>query len=91
MEQWNQYEILAVGHRIWLAINGKITVALHDPIGELDGQIALQIHGGMPQEVIYSDLSLERNPKVEGWGMNESQLNTLLKTAPKGFINPPKE
>jgi len=91
VEQWNQYEILAVGHRIWLAINGKITVALHDPIGELDGQIALQIHGGMPQEVIYSDLTLERNPKVEGWGMNESQLNTLLKTAPKGFINPPKK
>ncbi|GIS29142.1 MAG: hypothetical protein CM15mP130_1720 [Verrucomicrobiota bacterium] len=25
-EQWNSYEILAVGHRIWLAINGKITV-----------------------------------------------------------------
>ena len=29
--------------RIWLAINGQITVALRDPIGELDGQIALQI------------------------------------------------
>jgi hypothetical protein len=22
-EKWNKYEILAVGHRIWLAINGK--------------------------------------------------------------------
>ena len=89
-EQWNQYEILAVGHRVWLAINGKITVALRDPIGELDGQIALQIHGGMPQEVIYSDLTLERNPKVEGLGMNEFQLNALLVTAPKGFTKLPK-
>ena len=33
-EQWNNYEILAVGHRIWLAINGKVTVALRDPIGD---------------------------------------------------------
>lgn len=89
--EWNRYIILAVDHRIWLAINGKITVALRDLIGELNGQIALQIHGGMPQEVIYRDLALERNPNVEGWGMNESQLNALLKTAPKGFIKLPKE
>ena len=46
-EQWNNYEILAVGHRIWLAINGKVTVSLRDPVGELDGQISLQIHGGI--------------------------------------------
>ena len=42
-------EILAVGHRIWLAINIKV-IALRDPIGELDGQISLQIHGGIPQK-----------------------------------------
>lgn len=84
-EKWNTYEILATGHRIWLAINGKITVALRDPIGELDGQISLQIHGGMPQKVIYKDLKLERNPQVEMLGMNESELNKILKLAPKGF------
>ena len=87
-EQWNKYEILAVGQRIWLAINGQITVALRDPIGELDGRISLQIHGGMPQKVIYKDLTLERNPQVKLLKMNESQLNKLLKLAPKGFIKP---
>jgi hypothetical protein len=87
-EKWNKYEILAVGHRIWLAINGKITVALRDPIGELEGQISLQVHGGMPQKVIYQDLTLERNPQVKMLGMNEAELNKILKLAPKGFIKP---
>ena len=87
-EKWNTYEILAFGHRIWLAINGKITVALRDPIGELEGQISLQVHGGMPQKVIYKDLVLERNPEVKMLGMNQSELNKLLELAPKGFIKP---
>jgi hypothetical protein len=87
-EKWNKYEILAVGHRIWLAINGKITVALRDQIGELDGQISLQVHGGMPQKVIYQDLTLERNPQVKMVGMNETELDKILKRAPKGFIKP---
>ena len=87
-EQWNSYEILAVGHRIWLAINGKITVAVRDPIGELDGQISLQIHGGIPQKIIYRKLRLTRNPKAEILGMKESELNELLVLAPKGFVTP---
>lgn len=87
-EKWNTYEVLAVEHRIWLAINGKITVALRDPMGELEGQISLQVHGGMPQKVIYKDLVLERNPVVKIHGMNETELNKLLELAPKGFIKP---
>ena len=89
-EQWNNYEILAVGHRIWLAINGKVTVALRDPIGELDGQISLQIHGGIPQKIIYRNLKLVRDPKVEMLGMQEAELNKLLSLAPKGFVKPKK-
>ena len=89
-EQWNNYEILAVGHRIWLAINGKITVSLRDPVGELDGQISLQIHGGIPQKIIYRNLKLVRDPKVEMLGMKEAELNKLLSLAPKGFVKPKK-
>ena len=85
-EKWNKYEILAVSHRIWLAINGQITVALQDPIGELEGQISLQVHGGMPQKVIYQPLHFERDPEVHLLGMNEAELNKLLKIAPEGFI-----
>jgi hypothetical protein len=84
-EKWNKYEILAVDHRIWLAINGNITVALRDPIGEREGQISLQVHGGMPQKVIYQDLTLERNPQVKMLGMKEAELDKVLKLAPKGF------
>jgi len=85
-EKWNKYEILAVGHRIWLAINGRITVALRDPIGELEGLISLQVHGGMPQKVIYQPLHFERDPEVQLLGMNEAELNKLLKIDPEGFI-----
>ncbi len=85
-EKWNKYEILAVDHRIWLAINGRITVALRDPIGELEGLISLQVHGGMPQKVIYQPLHFERDPEVQLLGMNEAELNKLLKIAPEGFI-----
>ncbi len=45
--EWNQYEILAVGRRIWTAINGKLCVAYEDSDGELSGRIAFQIHGGI--------------------------------------------
>ena len=85
-EKWNKYEILAVGHRIWLAINGRITVALRDPIGELEGLISLQVHGGMPQKVIYQPLHFERDPEVQLLGMNEAELNKHLKISPEGFI-----
>ena len=87
-EDWNNYEILAVGHRIWLAINGKITVAMRDEVGELEGYIALQIHGGQPQNVAYKDLQLIHNPPVELIGKNEAELNRLLVDAPKVGAHP---
>ena len=91
LEKWNKYEILAVGHRIWLAINGQITVAVRDPIGELEGQISLQIHGGMPQKVMYKELILKRNPKIEIGDMHEKELNKILMLAPKGFVKSVKK
>jgi hypothetical protein len=42
----------------------------------------------MPQKVIYRDLTLERNPQVKMLGMNEAELDKILKLAPKGFIKP---
>jgi len=76
--QWNKYEILAVGHRIWTAINGKLCVAYEDPEGELSGKIAFQIHGGPPQTVHYRSPSLTHSPKVELAGINEQQLIAAL-------------
>ncbi|MDP6356986.1 MAG: DUF1080 domain-containing protein [Planctomycetota bacterium] len=75
---WNRYEILATGHRIWTALNGKLCVALDDPRGELSGKIAFQIHSGPPQTVQYRIVKLEHNPKIELAGMNEKQLAERL-------------
>ncbi len=76
---WNRYEILAVGDRIWTAVNGTLSVALRDPEGERSGQIALQIHSGEPQTVRYRIEKLVHRPAVRLVGMNEEQLNAALR------------
>lgn len=77
-EDWNQYEILAIGSDIWLSLNGRITVAIHDPEGERSGRIALQVHGGMPQRVEYKGLNLSENPKGGIAGLDQHSLRALL-------------
>ena len=81
-EDWNQYEILAIGPRIWLSLNGKITVAINDLQGERSGQISLQIHGGMPQRVEYKGLILKVKPQIKIAGFTEDQLMFLLNREP---------
>ena len=76
--EWNKYEILAVGHRIWTAINGKLCVAVEDPKGELSGKIAFQIHSGPPQTVQYRNPVVTHNPKLELAGLNEKELISKL-------------
>jgi arylsulfatase A-like enzyme len=88
---WNNYEILAVDHRIWIAVNGRITVAIRDEIGELEGQISLQIHGGRAQRVAYKDFKLTHNPNVELLGMDEDALSALLVGPLKAAPRPKKK
>ena len=64
-DDWNRYEIIAVGDRIRTSINGKRCVDLDDPAGAKRGIIALQLHSGGAFEVRYKDFELELNPKVE--------------------------
>ena len=64
-EDWNTYEILAVGHKIQTAINGRKCVDLDDPQGELKGHIAVQVHSGGPTEVRFKDFELELNPEAK--------------------------
>lgn len=63
--EWNQYEIVAVGHRILTAINGKPCVEISDEQGATQGIIALQLHSGGPMEVRFKDFQLELNPAPE--------------------------
>ena len=77
---WNRYEILAVGHKIWTAINGKLCVALEDPKGELSGKISFQIHGGPAQTVLYRNPTLAHNPKI---ALEKQTKEQLLAALPK--------
>jgi putative heme-binding domain-containing protein len=64
-EDWNTYEIVAVGSKIRTAINGNVCVDLDDPKGARRGIIAFQLHSGGPMEVHFKDLKLELDPKFD--------------------------
>ena len=64
-EDWNTYEIVAVGTKIRTAINGKLCVDLDDPRGARRGITAFQLHSGGAMEVRFKDLKLELDPKFE--------------------------
>jgi putative membrane-bound dehydrogenase-like protein len=64
-DEWNDYEIIAVGNHIKTFLNGKSCVDLDDSKGAKRGIFALQIHAGGPMEVRFKDIKLEVNPKVK--------------------------
>ncbi len=64
-DDWNTYEILAVGSKIRTALNGYVCVDLDDPKISRSGIIGLQIHAGGPMEVRFKDFQLELDPKFD--------------------------
>lgn len=82
-DDWNRYEILAVGDSIWTAVNGQLCTALKDPRGERTGRIALQIHSGPPIKVEYRGLKLVNNPPVEIAGLTAEALRKALRPPQK--------
>ena len=62
---WNSYEIVAVGSKIRTAINGNLCTDLDDPQVARRGIVGLQVHSGGPTEVRFKDFQLELNPKSE--------------------------
>lgn len=60
-DDWNQYEIRALGETIRLVINGRRTVEYVETDESIprSGRIALQIHSGPPLEVRFRNLVLE--------------------------------
>jgi hypothetical protein len=64
-DDWNTYEVVAVGHKIMIAINGQKTAEIEDEKGAASGIFGLQVHSGGPTEVRWKDLKLELNPKAE--------------------------
>ncbi len=69
-DDWNTYEIVAVGNRIKTAVNGNrcvdFTDEKADPKTDLKGFVAVQVHSGKnPIEVRFRNIRLEHNPKFE--------------------------
>ena len=63
---WNRMEILAIGSRIRLAVNGKAVLDWTDPKPELceAGPIGLQLHSNkVPQEIRFRGLVLVEDPQ----------------------------
>jgi len=63
VEDWNTYEIIAVGSKVRTAINGILCVDLDDPKGAPKGLFGLQMHSGGPMDVRWRNLKLQINPK----------------------------
>jgi putative membrane-bound dehydrogenase-like protein len=63
VEEWNRYEILAIGSRLRTFINGKLSVDLDDPEGARRGITALQLHAGGAMEVRFRNFRLELDPQ----------------------------
>jgi len=64
-EDWNVYEIVAVGNKIRTAINGNLCTDYEDDKMAMKGRIGLQVHAGGPMEVRFRNFQLELNPKLE--------------------------
>jgi putative heme-binding domain-containing protein len=64
-EDWNVYEIVAVGNKIRTAINGNLCTDLEDDKMAMKGRVGLQVHSGGPMEVRFRNFQLEINPKFE--------------------------
>jgi hypothetical protein len=65
---WNKMEILAIGDRIRLAVNGQLVADWRDPKPELcgEGPLGLQLHSNqVAQEVQFRGLIISENPKEE--------------------------
>jgi putative heme-binding domain-containing protein len=64
-EDWNTYEIVAVGSKVRTAVNGNLCTDLDDDKIARKGRIALQVHSGGAMEVRFRNFQLEQNPKFE--------------------------
>ncbi len=64
-DDWNTYEVVAVGGKVRTAINGIVCVDLDDPKISRRGIFGLQMHAGGPMEVRFKDFHLDLNPKFE--------------------------
>jgi poly(3-hydroxybutyrate) depolymerase len=61
---WNHYQIIAMGEKIMLRLNGASSVEYRetDPMIARDGLVAVQIHAGGPMEIQFKDVLMQPLP-----------------------------
>ena len=59
VEDWNEYQIVAVDDYVLQILNGVVTAELTDPDGARSGLFGLQLHSGPPQEVAFRNLCIK--------------------------------
>lgn len=64
-KDWNQIEILAIGNRVRVAVNGTLCIDFVDPEPWrlVRGPIGLQLHSGGPAEIQFKDLRISADPE----------------------------
>ena len=65
LDEWNDYEVIAVGNHLIHKINGKTTVDVIDHQAsqrELEGVIALQVHVGPAMKIQFKDFAIKTLP-----------------------------
>ena len=60
--EWNDYEVEAVGRKIRIKINGTVTSEYEDEVTRPDGHIALQVHSGGRLRVEFKDVRIRELP-----------------------------
>jgi poly(3-hydroxybutyrate) depolymerase len=83
---WNHYEIRAMGPKIRLALNGKMSVDYteQDPAIKRDGKIAVQVHAGGPMEVAFKDIWIQPLPRPTAEDLNKPGFHLRAVKTDKG-------
>jgi len=59
VNDWNEYQIIAVDDYILQILNGVVTAELCDPKGAKKGIFGLQVHAGAPQEAAFRNICIK--------------------------------
>ena len=73
--EWNDYEIIAVGSRVRTFLNGNLCVDRDDPAGARSGVLAVQLHSGGATEVRFRHLELTLLDQLPPYAAAGSQPN----------------
>ncbi|MDG1890680.1 MAG: DUF1080 domain-containing protein [Verrucomicrobiota bacterium] len=76
-EDWNDYKIIADGHRFVHVINGRVTAIVvdHDEKNRRNrGVLALQLHAGPPMTVQFRDIKLRKLGPVQVAGLWKAEV-----------------